>query len=71
MTSGNHSDSRDNPPEDLVALVITADQLGFSRSRVATALGISARGLALIEEHIKPNARNDRLDKTTSRPDRG
>jgi hypothetical protein len=72
MTStSDHSDSRDNPPEDLVALVIAAAQLGFSRSRVATALGMSARGLAFIEERIELNAHNDRLDKTTSRPDRG
>jgi hypothetical protein len=61
MTStGDHSDSRDNPPEDLVALVITASELGFSRSRVATALGISERGLASIEERVEQNARESR-----------
>jgi hypothetical protein len=63
---------RDNPSEDLAALVTAAGRLGFSRWRVATALGISACGLASIEERIELNARDDDLvDETTSRPRRG
>jgi len=37
--------------EELAAVVLRADQLGFCRWRVATALGISASGLAAIEQH--------------------
>jgi hypothetical protein len=60
--SGDPTDGRDAPSEDLVALVIAAGRRGFSRWRVATALGISARGLASIEERIEVNARDDGLD---------
>jgi hypothetical protein len=63
MTStADPADSRDAPSEDLAALVIAAGRRGFSRWRVATALGISARGLASIEERIEVNARDDGLD---------
>ncbi|MEA2130042.1 MAG: hypothetical protein QOJ85_2933 [Solirubrobacteraceae bacterium] len=58
-SSGDLADSRDVPSEDLAALVIAADRRGFSRWRVAIALGISARGLASIEERIELNARDD------------
>ena len=68
--TGDHSDSRDNPPEDLVALVIAASELGFSRWRVATALGLSERGLASIEERVEQNAREDGLGETTHWQDR-
>jgi hypothetical protein len=72
MTStGDHADSRDNPSEDLAEFVIAAGRLGFSRSRVATALGVSARGLASIEERIELNARDDGLHEVTFRPDHG
>jgi hypothetical protein len=71
MTSSGHpADSRDSPSEDLAALVIAAGRRGFSRWRVATALGISARGLASIEKRIEVNARDDGLDETTSTPSR-
>jgi hypothetical protein len=42
--------------------VIAAGRRGFSRWRVANALGISARGLTSIEERIEVNARQDGLD---------
>jgi hypothetical protein len=51
--------------------VIAAGRRGFSRWRVATALGISARGLASIEERIEVNARDDGLDgRAASMPGR-
>jgi hypothetical protein len=69
--SGDSADSRDAPSEDLVALVIAAGRRGFSRWRVANALGISVRGLASIEERIEINARDDGLDgETASMPGR-
>lgn len=37
-------------PEDLAALVLRADRLGFCPRRVATALEISASGFAAIEQ---------------------
>lgn len=37
-------------PEELAAIVLRAGRLGFSRCRVATALGISASDLARIED---------------------
>ena len=37
--------------EELAAVVLRADQLGFCGWRVATALGIRASGLAAIEQH--------------------
>jgi hypothetical protein len=71
MTSSGHpADGRDTPSEDLAALVIAAGRRGFSRRRVATALGISARGLASIEERIEMNARDDGLDEATFTPGR-
>jgi hypothetical protein len=42
--------------------VIAAGRRGFSRWRVANALGISARGLTSIEERIEANTRQDGLD---------
>jgi hypothetical protein len=69
MTSSGHPE-RDTPSEDLAALVIAAGRRGFSRWRVATALGISARGLASIEERIEVNARDDGPDEATFTPHR-
>jgi hypothetical protein len=60
--SGDPADSRDAPSEDLAALVICAGRRGFSRWRVATALGISARELASIEERIEVDAGDDGFD---------
>jgi hypothetical protein len=36
-------------PQELEAIVLRGDRLGFSRWRIATALGISASGLEMIE----------------------
>jgi hypothetical protein len=55
------TDSRDAPSVELAGLVIAAGQRGFPRWRVATALGISASGLASIEARIgAPAANHDR-----------
>ena len=54
--------SCDAPSDELVGIVIDAGRRGFSRWRVANALGISARGLTSIEERIEVNARQDGLD---------
>lgn len=40
----------DPPSEDLVAVIARADRLGFSRWRVATALGLGATQLTMIEQ---------------------
>jgi hypothetical protein len=44
------------PPDELVHIILRADRLGFSRWRVATALGVSASGLAAIERRHPPGA---------------
>ncbi len=49
-TTDDASPGRD-VSEELAAVVLRADQLGFCRWRVARALGISASGLAGIEQH--------------------
>jgi hypothetical protein len=54
MTSAAEpADSGDLPSEELVGLVIRASRLGFSPSRVATALDISARGYAVIRARLE------------------
>jgi len=45
-------------------IVLRADRLGFSRQRVATALGISPNGLAAIEQHGELTADPGSLDAT-------
>jgi hypothetical protein len=40
----------DAAPEELADIVLRAGRLGFSRSRVANALGLSAEELARIEQ---------------------
>jgi hypothetical protein len=42
--------SRDAPSDELVGIVIDAGRRGFSRRRVAVALGISGPALARIEQ---------------------
>jgi hypothetical protein len=70
MTSpGEPADSRDTPSEDLAAIVIAAARLGFSPWRVATALGISARGFETIQKRIE-NARSGDLDQATLKSSR-
>jgi hypothetical protein len=69
-TTGDPAGSRDVPSEDLAALVIAAGRRGFSRWRVATALGISARGLASIEERVDVTAGDDGLDQAAFKPGR-
>lgn len=44
------------PSEELVGIVIRAGRLGFSATRVATALGISADGVAAIQRRIAESA---------------
>lgn len=44
------------PSEDLVGIVIRARRLGFNATRVATALGVSAEGLASIEQRMADSA---------------
>jgi len=39
----------DRPSQETAQVVIRAGQRGFCRSRVATALGVSLRGLAVID----------------------
>jgi hypothetical protein len=41
----------DVPSDDVAQLVLRAGRVGFSRFRVATALGLSADDLASIERH--------------------
>jgi hypothetical protein len=44
------------PSEELAGIVARAGRLGFSTTRVATALGISADGLAAIQPRIAESA---------------
>jgi hypothetical protein len=68
------ADRADAPTEDLARIVIRAGRLGFSVSRVATALGISPRGLASLQHRVDASARGRGLDdhhpegSTTRRP---
>jgi hypothetical protein len=41
--------SEDRVPEDVAAILLRASELGFSATRVAVALGVSARALASVE----------------------
>jgi hypothetical protein len=45
----NHADVEDPVPADLAAIVLRASELGFSATRVAVALGVSARAQASCE----------------------
>jgi hypothetical protein len=65
--AGDQADAVDAPPAELADIVIRAGRLGFPRWRVATALGISAGGLASIEGRIHGTARDDGADGQTSR----
>jgi len=55
----NHrADAFDAPPPDLADIVIRAGHLGFSRWRVATALGLSDSELAALERQISETSRD-------------
>ena len=66
LTAANDpsAEFRDAPSADLAGLVIAAGRRGFSRWRVATALGISASGLASIEARLGLAAREGDLDRS-------
>jgi len=49
---GEQAGNCDAPSQELADLVLAAGRRGFARWRVATALGISARGLQAIEARI-------------------
>lgn len=65
---GEHVLGRVVPSEELVEIVLRAGKLGFSRQRVATALGISPQGLAAIEQHGGLTARSDPNERMSFRP---
>lgn len=47
-----HLDDGPTASEEVAGIVIRASRLGFSAARVATALGVSAEGLASIQRRI-------------------
>ncbi len=61
------------PSEELAGIVIRAARLGFSAPRVATALGVSADGLASIQRRIAESAygRDGHAGGATMSPTRG
>ena len=50
--AGEHGAGRE-VSEELAAIVLRADGLGFCHRRVATALGITAHDFAQIEQHAR------------------
>lgn len=70
MRAGEQHADDDRPSEELVALVLRAGRLGFSRWRVATALGISAAGLEAIGQRAELTGSDDAKAAPTWRPPR-
>lgn len=46
-------DAEDRVPPEVAAIVLRASELGFSATRVAVALGVSARALASIQNDAR------------------
>ena len=61
----NHPSTATGVAEDLMELVLRAGRLGFSRQRVATALGIDPAGVAVIEQRAEEATDRDGVSAPT------